>query len=214
VGAYFLKSIIRLVLFCGIAFAATVLLLRISDRGVHEPPPTLDRVPSTTPAGRQASTPVSPTVRQDEIVGRATVVDGDTIEVQRQRIRLDGIDAPESQQTCLGADSKLYFCGSKAALALADFLRDATVRCKAVGYDQYRRIVARCSARGEDLASVLVRSGWALDWPRYSGGEYGLDQKAAQAARRGMWAGKFVEPWNWRMCMRNGGQRNRCSTPT
>src|SRR5262245_54751282 len=130
----------------------------MSDRGVREPSPTLDRAPSMAQAVSRASPSVSPTDRQDEIVGRATVVDGYTIEVQRQRIRLHGIDAPESQQTCLGADSKLYLCGSKAALALADFLNDATVRCKATGYDQYRRIVARCSARGEDLASVLVRS--------------------------------------------------------
>jgi len=112
----------------------------------------------------------------------------------------------------MDATDKPYLCGSNAAFALSDFIGEATVRCKPLDKDRYGRTVARCFARDNDLGSLLVRSGWALDWPRYSGGAYAFDQQDAQKAKRGMWAGKFVEPWNWRTCIRNGGQRDRCST--
>ncbi|WP_333924357.1 thermonuclease family protein [Bradyrhizobium sp. CCBAU 21362] len=59
-----------------------------------------------------------PTAAHD-IVGRASVIDGDTIEIHGTRIRLWGIDAPEHDQLCRGDDSELYRCGQKAAAALA-----------------------------------------------------------------------------------------------
>jgi len=199
-------------LLCGIAFAATVILLRMSDRAVPPAVPTTEQLPAPVATNNTAKASASAKSRLEEIVGRATVIDGDAIEVQRQRIRFHGIDAPESGQTCFGEDSKPYLCGSKAAFALSDFLGDATVRCEALSRDQYRRVVARCFARGEDLALLLVRSGWALDWPRYSRSEYSPAQLEAQAAKRGIWAGRFVEPWNYRACMRSGAQRT-CSIP-
>lgn len=47
----------------------------------------------------------------DGIQGTASVIDGDTIEVHGQRVRLFGIDAPESAQLCL-AESEEWRCGS------------------------------------------------------------------------------------------------------
>lgn len=44
------------------------------------------------------------------IIGQASIVDGDTIEIHGQQIRLAGIDAPESDQLCRDADSALYRC--------------------------------------------------------------------------------------------------------
>jgi endonuclease YncB( thermonuclease family) len=132
-----------------------------------------------------------------ELIGRAQIIDGDTIDLARQRVRLWGIDAPESGQTCMDGEQRRYLCGSKAAFALADFIGEATVRCEPVDRDQYHRTVARCSARDEDLGSYLVRNGWALDWPHFSKAYYVKDQKEAREAKRGMWIGQFVEPWRW-----------------
>lgn len=135
----------------------------------------------------------------DPVVGVASVIDGDTIDIHGTRIRLNGIDAPESRQLCLDAAGKQYRCGQQAALALADFL-DAhrPTSCVEVDRDRYGRTVAVCTAGGQDVADWLVRGGHALDWPRYSDGAYAGAEKAAQAARRGMWEGSFARPWEWR----------------
>lgn len=56
------------------------------------------------------------------ITGQASVIDGDTLEIHGPRIRLSGVDAPESDQLCRGDDSLQYRCGAKAANELARFI--------------------------------------------------------------------------------------------
>ena len=86
---------------------------------------------------------VAPAAAQVEpIVGTASVIDADTLEIHRVRIRLQGIDAPESSQLCTDATGAIYLCGSSAALALADFINRRPVECYEVDRDRYRRIVA------------------------------------------------------------------------
>lgn len=137
----------------------------------------------------------SPALAADTIVGRATVVDGDTIEIQGQRIRLNGIDAPESWQRCTRA-GKEYRCGREAAVALDEWLAEARpTACEKIGQDRYKRWIADCRrADGAEVNAWLVRSGWALDWPKYSGGRYAAEQRAAEAERLGIWAGEFERP--------------------
>ena len=69
------------------------------------------------------------------ITGRASVVDGDTIEIHGQHIRLSGIDAPESGQVCFSADDKPWRCGQQAALALANRIGGVPVTCRPTGTD-------------------------------------------------------------------------------
>lgn len=142
----------------------------------------------------------------DVVTGRASVIDGDTIEIHGQRIRLNGIDSPESRQLCRDTSGKDYRCGQAAALALDDYLTASRpTRCVEIDRDRYRRMVADCfRADGQNVAAWLVRNGYALDWPRYSGGVYAAEQGAARGERAGMWQGKFVEPWEWRRIKRTG----------
>jgi endonuclease YncB( thermonuclease family) len=145
------------------------------------------------------------------IVGQASVLDGDTIEIHGTRIRLFGIDAPENDQTCHDDDGKLYRCGQKAALDLSAFIASKTVSCDPQAIDRYGRTVAICSVERIDLADWLVRSGLAFDWPQYSKGLYTDTQKAAERSGDGMWGGQWVVPWRYRDCIRAGGKPGGCS---
>lgn len=58
----------------------------------------------------------------EPLVDRASVIDGDTIEIHGERDRLHGIDAPESWQRCVDNAGGEYLCGKAAAEALDAFL--------------------------------------------------------------------------------------------
>lgn len=134
---------------------------------------------------------------QNQIAGTASVVDGDTIEIHGERIRLSGIDAPESGQSCQYADGASYRCGQQAALFLSDMIGRSTVRCDIEGEDRYNRLIGVCNSRGQNLNAIMVRSGHALAYREYSL-SYVADETEAQRAAIGIWQGAFVEPWRWR----------------
>jgi endonuclease YncB( thermonuclease family) len=128
----------------------------------------------------------------DNLVGQASIIDSDTLEIHGTRIRLWGVDAPESSQLCRGEDSLRYRCGAKAATELDAFIARRPVDCSPANLDQYGRTFAVCSIDGVDLGEWLVRNGLALDWPTYSKGKYDGAQRDAEHARRGMWAGSTL----------------------
>ena len=130
---------------------------------------------------------------EHSLVGRASVVDGDTLELHGERIRLAAIDAPEARQSCELA-GRPWPCGRRAAFALADLVGARTVTCRWRERDRYRRPVATCAVDGTDLGGWLVEQGWALAFRRY-GQDYVAQEEQARAARRGLWAGSFVPPW-------------------
>lgn len=139
----------------------------------------------------------SPALASDPIIGQATVIDGDTIEIHGEHIRLNGIDAPESRQMCGRSDGSQYRCGQAAAFALANWIARSVVSCEPHGHDRYRRVIATCYVRGEDVGRRMVRDGHALAFRRYSP-VYVPDEEQAQAAKLGVWQGRFVAPWDWR----------------
>jgi endonuclease YncB( thermonuclease family) len=147
----------------------------------------------------------------DDLTGQASVVDGDTIEIHGTRIRLWGIDAPESTQLCRGEDSLQYRCGAKAANDLDVFIARRPVSCTPISLDQYGRTVATCTVGDTDLGKWLVSNGLALDWPNYSRGMYDNIQREAEHAGRGLWSGSYVAPWLYRACIRAGGRPVGCS---
>jgi endonuclease YncB( thermonuclease family) len=147
----------------------------------------------------------------DNLAGPASIIDGDTLDISGTRIRLWGIDAPESNQQCRGEDSTQYPCGTKAANSLEAFLHKRPIDCSPVSLDQYGQTFAVCSVDGVDIADWLVRNGFALDWPQYSKGKYDRAQREAEHAGRGIWKGSYVEPWLFRVCIREGGKPDDCS---
>ena len=94
----------------------------------------------------------------------ALVTDGDTVRLAGERVRLHGIDAPESKQTCV-AGGRRWRCGSEATRALARRIGGRPIACEERDRDRYGRIVAVCRVRGEDLNRWMMRQGWALAYP-------------------------------------------------
>ena len=138
-----------------------------------------------------------PGIAQAEISGQARVIDGDTLEVAGQRIRLHGIDAPESKQLCRKGGEEPWRCGNDATSALKAFLGSRPVSCEELDRDRYRRIVAKCAVDGVDIGHWMVSQGWAVAYYLYSY-DYSRTEQRAKSARRGVWAGEFEKPWEWR----------------
>jgi endonuclease YncB( thermonuclease family) len=137
-----------------------------------------------------------------DINGPVRVIDGDTLEVADQRIRLHGIDAPERGQTCK-ASGVTWRCGERATLALFGKIGRNQVRCEVKYRDRYRRDVATCYAGGDDLGRWMVREGWAVADRLFSDGYIAVENEA-RAAGRNLWRGAFVMPWHWRRGKRLG----------
>jgi len=132
------------------------------------------------------------------IVGVASVIDGDTIEIHGERIRLLDMDAPETRQVCQDAAGADYRCGQKAALLFSDFIGQRTVTCDWSKRDRYGRILGRCTVAGRDVGLWLVQRGWAVPYRDCKCEVYRDLAARAQAARLGLWAGVFQLPWEWR----------------
>lgn len=107
-------------------------------------------------------------------------------------MRLFGVDAPELSQTCDAGTSRVA-CGQFAARWLRTRVEGRTLRCAAVEWDRYGRVVARCSIEGTDLGQTLVEAGWATAYRKYSS-VYVPAEDRARAARRGIWAFGFERP--------------------
>jgi endonuclease YncB( thermonuclease family) len=131
------------------------------------------------------------------LTGKADIVDGDTVKVGGIPVRLYGIDAPEGRQNC-EREGKTYACGKEATKELATLIAGQTIQCEIVGKDQYARALGVCTVGAIEINRTMVREGWALAFVKYSD-RYSADQAMAEAAKAGIWAGSFVEPWDWRL---------------
>ena len=142
-----------------------------------------------------------------DVSGPACVTDGDTLVVngKRQRtrcvggtrVRLFGIDAPELKQKCKHPSGRDFLCGRAAASFLLEHVRGRAVECRGNSEDRYGRLIAVCFVGGKDLNALMVGEGWALAYRDYSE-KYVPQENAAREARRGIWAMRFVPPWEWR----------------
>lgn len=133
--------------------------------------------------------------------GRAVVLDGDTLRIGQERIRLFGIDAPERSQICEDARGRGWPCGQRATAALRDLVGQAPVSCDRRERDRYGRTVALCRVAGKDLGAALVSAGMAFAYQRYSD-LYLAAEDEARLARRGIWQGRAERPEHLRMAER------------
>jgi len=176
------------------------LFMTVGCAPVEAPRPAEVRPP---PRSTVTPPPIPPVEPGAAVSGVASVIDGDTIEIHGQRIRLDGIDAPESSQPCDVA-GKPWRCGQASANALAEYIGRRTVTCEPRSHDRYGRLVAACSVGGAGISAWMVREGWAVAYRRYSQ-DFVADEAEARTAKRGIWRSVFTVPWEWRAQRRAGG---------
>lgn len=117
-----------------------------------------------------------------DVTGRVSVIDGDTLNVGGMRVRLYGIDAPETAQTCRTHEGSVWACGAWVTEVVRNRFENRIASCAPRDTDRYGRLVAACEADGEDIAGLLVANGLAFAYRRYSLAYTGLEQLAA--ARR------------------------------
>ncbi|MBF0424931.1 MAG: thermonuclease family protein [Magnetococcales bacterium] len=139
------------------------------------------------------------------VIGVPRVVDGDSLVVNGQKIRLFGIDAWEHGQYCLDTTRQLYPCGDMATAFLKGLIKTNPVHCQPLRHDRYHRLVSRCTLQGVDLGQVMVERGWAVAYTHYSKAYLPFEQ-SARAQRLGGWQGlpyyESIPPEKWRAAKR------------
>ncbi len=147
----------------------------------------------------------------ETIKGKALVIDGDTIKINKKKIRFYGIDAPEIDQICYRnflsisflTFSKKYKCGLVAKKKLKIFLKEYNIKCLIRGYDKYNRKIAICYRDRISINSWMVKNGYAVAYKKYSK-KYINFEEEAKKNNLGLWQGNFDMPWDWR---KNGGKK-------
>jgi len=149
------------------------------------------------------------TSSEKNVSGKAKVVDGDTIKINKKKIRLFGIDAPEKDQVCkkiymsfiIFNFQKKYKCGEQSILALLKKIKDKKIKCVLKKEkDKYKRDIGICYLNKQDINKWLVKNGHAIAYKKYSK-KYVLDEKYAQENKLGIWGGTFIKPEKWRRIM-------------
>jgi endonuclease YncB( thermonuclease family) len=134
---------------------------------------------------------------------RPRAIDGDSFRFRRDTVsaemRLDGIDAPEFEQTCRQANGQGWACGAQAHAALAAILSEPQLTCAVRARDRYQRDVASCgTAQTPDIAAEMVDRGLAVATGRGDVLRYAVEEDRARTANRGLWQGPFQRPADWR----------------
>ena len=136
------------------------------------------------------------------------ITDGDTISINGTKVRFSGIDAPESyyrgkEQKCLIGDSVID-CGKLSKNFLIKLVGKKTVECKLEKKpDQYNRKLGECFVENKSLSRLMVKNGYAFDYPKYSKKKFAKEQEYAKNNKLGLWNMKFEFPWIFREKVRN-----------
>ena len=149
--------------------------------------------PTSSTSGPDPARALAPDSPQDRLQGRASALAGDRLRIAGKTVRLDGIEAPERNQTCVRANGKRWSCGSEAGQALARLVRGRAIICLTTDTDADGTQLASCRDSEKDLAAELVRGGHAFAvagfWSRYASLE-----AQARDAKLGLWQGEAMRP--------------------
>ena len=130
-----------------------------------------------------------------EFYGKPRIIDGDSIKIKNEKIRLLGIDAFEKKQECSRKDGAKYKCGEIAISNLSTIISGQTIRCKVEKKDRYKRWLATCYIGKLDINENMVLYGNAFS---YMSKKYKTAENDAKKVGAGAWAGEFIFPWEWR----------------
>lgn len=136
-----------------------------------------------------------------ELSGKPRVIDGDSLAFGKERVRMEGIDAPENRQECKTDSGVNYSCGKVSTAALRNMIGDAHVTCKTMGKDRYKRHLAICFANNINLNQWMVMNGHAMAYRKYDK-RFVTEEEHAKEHKHGIWKGSFLEPWEWRRMKR------------
>ena len=135
-------------------------------------------------------------INANTINGKAKIIDGDTLHINKNKIRLHGIDAPEKNQKCIFKNKK-WPCGKKSTIELKKLINNQNVKCKIKDIDIYKRYVAICTVNKINLNQIMVKKGWAIAY-RYYSLDYIEDEEYAKKNKLGIWIGEFEKPYIYR----------------
>ena len=135
------------------------------------------------------------------------IIDGDTIVLDGERIRLQGIDAPELKQTCKNKESKrIWECGKEATEHLKMLMVGKKINCSDEGKDKYRRQLSYCFNEDININQKMVEDGYAVAYTVYDKSFY-IDSIIARLKNKGIWSSDFKEPSKWRKEIKNKGRK-------
>ena len=135
------------------------------------------------------------------IQGIPKIIDGDTVHIGKYKIRLHGIDAPESKQNC-HIINESWDCGYQSTIALKNLVSKKEIFCEIIDIDKYKRYIGICFINNQNINKFMVLNGWAIAY-RYYSKDYINEEKVAKDKKVGIWKGDFEEPYLFRKKEKN-----------
>ena len=119
-------------------------------------------------------------------IGKAKIIDGDTIVIKGEKIRFAGIDTPERNK--IGHNFSKIKLKQKIGNNIIICIREPKL-------DPWGRTVAECFIGHESISSYMVKNGYACDYVKYSKKKYVTEQNYAKSNKLGIWNMNFERSW-------------------
>lgn len=165
-------------------------------------PPSVLHVPESSSPSQAALSPTDTLTYEHAsrgaVIGYPRIIEADLIELNGTKLRLWGVDAPESEQWCT-KNGRQWRCGVEAQKALREHVAGNLIACydKGLGEDD-ELVLGQCFLGHLDLNGWLARNGWAMAYRRATS-MYSSRESMAKFQRLNIWHDGGIEaPWEWR----------------